>query len=94
MAPAPLSNPALDTKTDYAQSFDKSYAGTYITKADLFLRTGAGTAKKALVVMPKETQVRCYGYYTKQSDGTVWLYVVATVDRTKHTGFCGKGYLK
>ena len=83
-----------DTKTDYAQSFDKGYAGTYTTKGDLYLRTGAGTANPAIVVMPKGTQVRCYGYYTRQNDGTVWLYVVATVDGVKYTGFCGKGYLK
>ena len=83
-----------DTKTDYAQSFDKGYADAYTTKGDLYLRTGAGTAKKAIVVMPKGTQVRCYVYYTKQSDGTVWLYGVATVDGVKYTGFCSKGYLK
>lgn len=82
------------TQTDYAQSFAKGYAGTYTTKTDLYLRTGAGTAKQALVVMPKGTQVRCYGYYTKQSDGTVWLYVVATVDGVTYTGFCARNYLK
>ena len=83
-----------DSQTDYAQSFDKSYAGAYTTTADLHLRAGAGTAKRSIVVLPKGAKARCYGYYTKQADGTVWLYVVATVGGVKYTGFCGKGYLK
>ena len=83
-----------DSKTDYAQSFVKSYAGQYTTTADLHLRAGAGTSKRSLVVMPKGTKARCYGYYTKQADGTVWLYVVATVGKTKYTGFASKRYLK
>lgn len=81
------------TRTDYAERFDKSYAGSYTTKAALHLRSGAGTAKKSIVVLPKGTAVRCYGYYTKQADGTVWLYVVAMVDKIKYIGFCSKGYL-
>ena len=83
-----------DSKTDYAQSFSKSYAGQYTTTADLHLRAGAGTSKRSLVVMPKGTKARCYGYYTKQADGTVWLYVVATVGGVKYTGFCSRRYLK
>lgn len=81
------------TETDYAESFAKSYAGTYTTTANLHLRAGAGTAKQSIVVLPKGTTVRCYGYYTKQSDGTVWLYVVATVSGVKYIGFCSRKYL-
>lgn len=81
------------TKTDYAQAFDKTYAGAYTTKAALHLRTGAGTAKRSITVLPKGTTVRCYGYYTRQDDGTVWLYVVAAVGGVKYIGFCSKGYL-
>ena len=83
-----------DSKTDYAQSFAKSYAGQYTTTADLHLRAGAGTSKRSLVVMSKGTRARCYGYYTRQADGTVWLYVVATVRGVKYTGFSSKRYLK
>lgn len=83
-----------DSKTDYAQSFAKSYAGQYTTTADLHLRAGAGTSKRSITVLPEGTAVRCYGYYTKQADGTVWLYVVATVGKTKYTGFASKRYLK
>ena len=83
-----------DSKTDYAQSFVKSYAGQYTTTADLHLRAGAGTSKRSITVLPEGTAVRCYGYYTKQADGTVWLYVVATVGGVKYTGFCSRRYLK
>lgn len=81
------------TKTDYAESFDKSYAGSYTTKAALHLRAGAGTAKQSIVVLPKGTAVRSYGYYTRQADGTVWLYVVAVVGSKKYIGFCARSYL-
>ena len=60
-----------------AKSFDKNLAGTYIvTTEDLKLRIGANTKYDVLDSVPKNTKVRCYGYYTKESDGTVWLYVV------------------
>lgn len=29
-----------------------------------------------LYPVPKDKSVRCYGYYTQESNGTVWLYVV------------------
>ena len=93
--PTPGSGVTVDqSTTDYAQNFDKSYAGQYTTTADLHLRAGAGTSKRSIVVLPKGTAVRCYGYYTRQSDGTVWLYVVATVGKIKYTGFCSRKYLK
>lgn len=85
--------PEDKTPTYYADSFNKAYAGMYTTKSALHLRTGASTAKKSITVLPKGTAVRCYGYCTKQADGTVWLYVVATVGKTKYIGFCSKGYL-
>lgn len=76
-------------KTEPAQSFDKSVAGTYITTANLHLRIGAGTSKTSLAVMPKGAKVQCYGYYTTVS-GTKWLYVAYG----NMTGFCSIKYLK
>ena len=74
-----------------AKSFDKNLAGTYeVTTGDLKLRAGANTRYGVLASMPKGAIVRCYGYYTKESDGTVWLYVVYN----GQTGFVSKGYLK
>lgn len=43
-----------------------------------------------LASMPKGATVQCYGYYTEESDGTVWLYVVYN----GQTGFASKRYLK
>lgn len=81
------------TKIEAAQSYDKSLAGTYKTTADLHLRAGAGTGKTSLVIMPKGTSVRNYGYYTTAS-GKKWLYVQVTVSKKTYTGFCSSAYLK
>lgn len=72
-------------KPDAAQSFNKSKAGTYRTTANLHLRVGASTSKKSICVMPKNSLVTNYGYYTG-----VW-YLVKYGDKT---GFCSSNYLK
>lgn len=80
-------------KIDPAQSFSKGYAKTYIVKpaSGLNMRSGAGTSKTKLKTLKKGATFRCYGYYTKQTDGTVWLY---GVDCTGAKGFCSKAYLQ
>jgi uncharacterized protein YraI len=54
------------------------------------MRRGAGTDKAILGVLPCGTTFRCYGYYTKQEDGTVWLYGIAN----GLTGYASKAYLQ
>lgn len=80
---------------DAARSFNKTLAGTYaVTAGDgLHLRTGAGTGKASLVVLPNGTKVRCYGYYT-QTGGVKWLYIQVTHNGTTYTGFSSSEYLK
>ena len=79
------------TKVQYAQSFDANLAGSYVvTTNDLKLRAGANTKYDVLASMAQGEKVQCYGYYTKESDGTVWLYVVYK----GQTGFASKRYLK
>lgn len=86
-----VEEPNETTKIQPASSFDKSLAGTHtVTTADLKLRSGANTKYDVLASMPKGEKVQCYGYYTKESDGTVWLYVVYK----GQTGFASKRYLE
>jgi hypothetical protein len=74
-----------------AKSFSKSYIGTYsVTATKLNVRCGAGVSKSILRVIPKETKVKCYGYYTKNL-GTTWLYIQY---ENNHTGFVSMKYLK
>ena len=54
------------------------------------MRAGAGTDKAIITTLKNGTTFRCYGYYTQQGDGTIWLYGVAD----GKTGFCSKAYLK
>ena len=71
-------------KVDYARSFNKNIAGIYTTTARLNLRTGAGSNRDIILVMPKGAQVKSYGYYTND-----WYYV----KYDGYTGFCEKAYL-
>lgn len=81
------------TATDSAKSFLSSLAGTYKSTSDLNVRHGAGSTKKKMVVIPKGTQVKCYGYYTTVS-GTKWYYIQFTLNGVKYTGFASSKYLK
>lgn len=83
-APAPSVSTA---KIESAKGFDKTLAGAYKTIGSLYLRAGAGKGKPELVVMPDNTTVRNYGYYTLV-DGTKWLYVQTTIKGVTYTGFC------
>lgn len=88
---APASNSSI--KVDYAKSFDAKFAGTYtVTSPDgiLAMRAGANTSKQLIANAKTGDKVRCYGYYTKEADGTVWLLVAYN----GHTGFMSKGYLR
>lgn len=76
-------------KVEAAKGFNKSVAGNYKTTSELNLRTGAGTNKGKIMVLPKNKQVVCYGYYTTVGI-TKWLLV--RVDNK--TGFCSSKYLK
>lgn len=77
----------------YADKFNKSLAGTYKTTANLYMRHGAGTNKKSMVVIPNGTKVKCYGYYSV-SNGVKWLYIKVTIDGVQYTGFSSSAYLK
>lgn len=77
---------------DPAKSKNASYSRTWtVNSADgLNMRAGANTSKKLITTVPNGAKVRCYGYYTKESDGTIWLLV----QYGSYTGFMSKGYLK
>lgn len=81
------------TATESAQKFDKGVAGTYKTTANLYIRNGAGTNKKALALIPKGTEVNCYGYYNV-SGGAKWLYIQVAIDGVLYTGYSHCSYLK
>lgn len=80
--------------TEKAKSKDSSISGTYVVMSTaLNVRNGAGTNYKSLVIIPKGTMVKNYGYYTKSANGTVWLYVKFTYKGITYTGFCSNKYL-
>lgn len=82
------------TAEDRPNSENSKLAGTYATTADLHMRSGAGTNKKSLIVLPKGTKVKNYGYYTQAKSGTKWLWVQVTLKGVQYTGFCSDKYLK
>lgn len=85
---------ATSVKIDAARSRDDKLAGKYaVTAGNLHVRAGAGTNKKSLVIIPKGTVVRNYGFYTKTTSGNKWLYVEFTYKGAKFAGFCSEKYL-
>lgn len=78
---------------DTAKSFNNTFVGNYLVNASkLNVRCGAGITKKILVAIPKNTKVRCYGYYTKIL-GVNWLYVQFNCNNQSYTGFASLKYL-
>lgn len=96
-APAQTAKPTVTEKkaADAARSLDKPLAGTYVVNAasGLHIRSGAGTGKASLAVLPNGTKVRNYGYYTL-SGGVKWLYVQVTYNGVTYTGFMSSQYLR
>ena len=85
---------ASKVKLDVATKRDTKLSGAYKVTATvgLHLRTGAGTNKKSLQVIPYNATVHNYGYYNENPlNGVKWLYVVAP-DGT--VGYCSSAYLK
>ena len=90
----PATKPVEKVATGKAKSFNNKLTGTYkvTAKAGLWLRNAAGTNQAKMVLMPLNTKVNCYGYYSSVS-GVNWYYVIATVGGVKYTGFCSSQYL-
>lgn len=73
-----------------AQSKDKKYTKTYTTTKDTNLRIGPGSKKDIIIPISKGIKVTCYGYFTKNSAGNIWLYV----SYGKYTGYLHLANLK
>lgn len=88
-APAPVK------KVD-PSPYDKNpdYNKWYTTTGNVYMRYGVGTSKEKMVVMPKGTRFRCYGFWNKNTDGRVWLLGVANVNGKEYTGWASTLYLK
>lgn len=78
--------------TEPAKNKQDELSGSYRTAANLNMRNGAGTTKKVMTVIPKNTIVRNYGYYT-ETYGIKWLYVQVLLKGVTYTGFCSSKYL-
>lgn len=80
--------------TGKAQSLSKPLAGTYkVTKSKLSVMDKASATAAVLVNIPKDTEVKNYGYYT-ESGGTKWLYIQFNYKDVLYTGFADSKYLK
>jgi hypothetical protein len=79
-------------ETEYAQKFNKEYAGSYKVAPNkdnyVMLRAGAGAKKPELLRVITGATVKCYGYYS-MNGSTTWLYVVFN----GQPGFMSKNYL-
>ena len=78
---------------DGAKHFSKASAGTYkVTANKLNVRCGAGTDKDIITTLSKDTELKCYGYYSKVLN-TSWLYVQFIYGNKTQTGFVSSKYI-
>ena len=88
-----LTNGSNEPTVDKAKSFSDELSGNYFASANLNIRCGAGIHKSKIITIPKDTKVRCYGYYTKFL-GTAWLYIQLNYSGTTYVGYASAKYLK
>lgn len=76
-----------------AKYYNNVYNGIYVTNTDLYCRNDAGKDMKALCLIPKGTEVSNYGYFNKDSNGQIWLYITFVMDGVEYTGYSSLMYL-
>lgn len=81
------------TASHSADKKSSSLSGSYKVTTSLNLRDGAGTNYKSLVVIPQNTVVKNYGYYSTSADGKKWLYIQFVLKGITYTGFASEKYL-
>ena len=79
--------------TGYANNFSENLAGEYTVTTDLYCRNEPNPNSSALCVIPKNTKVRNYGYYSTYNNVN-WLLIKFTINNTTYTGFSSSLYLK
>ena len=80
--------------TGTAQKLSKPLAGTYkVTAVSLNVRNNAGTKAASMVAIPKDTEVKNFGYYS-EDNGTKWLYIQFKYKDVLYTGFASSKHLK
>lgn len=97
-APAPdISSAAATSKIDFAESFDNAYARSYTVDSYdgvLELKPKADENSTSIKQMHNGDIFTCYGFYTKESDGTIWLCGSVVINGKTYTGFASKYFLK
>lgn len=91
----PATQPEEETvnKVDYAESKNVDIKGTYATTTKVNVRYGAGVTKGIICTLPKNTLVKCYGYYTKVL-GVDWYYIQFTLNNNNVVGFICSKYIE
>ena len=85
------------TKADFnieiAEYYDKKLFGKYKTKADLNLRTGAGTSKEIITTMNRDSEVFVTGCYNLYNN-VKWYLCFYNKEKAMYGGYASSNYLK
>lgn len=72
-----------------------SLTGTYKATEEANVRDAAGFDSRILVAIPKDTRVKCYGYYSTVPGSSIkWLYVLFDYNGCTYTAFISKNILR
>lgn len=91
-----LKGETIPAKPTSKAVYDSNMLGDYtVTASSLHLRSGAGTNKKSIVLIPFNTKAYCNGYYeVDSSNNRKWPYIKVTVKGKTYEGFSSSLYLK
>jgi hypothetical protein len=77
----------------YADYLQKEKAGKYRATTDVYMREGASVSYRAMCVVYEDNPVYCYGYYSMDDRGVVWLYCEYALNHIVYTGFVSSNCL-
>ena len=75
-----------NTIIESAKFKDEKIAGTYTCINPVNLRKAANTNDPAIIVIPKNSIIKCYGYFNKTAMKK-WYKVQVTIGNVKYTGY-------
>ena len=77
-----------------AAKFDRKLSGAKYAKVNANLRNGGSLNDYVLTVVPANTRVNNFGYYSVDNRGVKWLYCVYVSKSGTYQGFISEGVLR
>ena len=85
--------PVKNHTSIYADYLRREYSGKYRAETDVYMREGGALTYRTMCVVEEGTNAYCYGYYSVDDRGVIWLYCEYALNHIIYTGFISSKYL-